>query len=196
MKIGNLGISGVPPMQTRRVSLRALQATDMPTLYSMTIEYDVLWRWRFSGTIPNYETFVKSVMNGSLANYCIVSTGNEKIMGLLSSYNADLRNGTVFVAVVMGRKHFFTGSGIEAIALFINYLFNVWPLRKVYFESVEFDYQTFSSGEGKYFKKEAHFKEFYYFGGRYWDDVICTISREEWMNNSNVQRFLSKVAVL
>lgn len=73
----------------------------------------------------------------------------------------------------------YSGSGIalEPVRLFVDYLFDVWPFRKLYFELPEFNYQQFSSVAEGPLRVEGRLVDHDYFGGRYWDRLILAVHR-------------------
>jgi hypothetical protein len=64
------------------------------------------------------------------------------------------------------------------LALFLRYVFTCWNFRKLYMEVAEYNYEQFSSGAGRFFEVEGRLREHFYYGGRYWDKLILTLSRE------------------
>ena len=73
-----------------------------------------------------------------------------------------------------------TGIGMEASFLFVNYLFTNWNFRKIYVEAPSFVLEYYKSALGRVFVEEGRLREHEYFGGRYWDKLICAIWRHDW----------------
>jgi hypothetical protein len=44
----------------------------------------------------------------------------------------------------------------------------------------EYNMDRFKSGIGRYFDVEARLRDHRYFGGRYWDELILALYREQW----------------
>jgi hypothetical protein len=72
-----------------------------------------------------------------------------------------------------------TGQPIQPTALFINYVFVTWNLRKLYMEVPEFNMDTLWSGSGSFFHQEACFREHDYYAGRFWDKYVLAVYRDE-----------------
>jgi hypothetical protein len=69
------------------------------------------------------------------------------------------------------------------VNLFIDHVFTCWNFRKVYFETTEYNYPQFASGEGRLFELEGRLRGHRFYGGRYWDELILATSRELWMEH-------------
>jgi len=73
-----------------------------------------------------------------------------------------------------------SGLGIEALGLFINYLFDTFPLRKLYGEVPGFNLESFVSARGRIFREEGRQRDHEWMFGRYWDLVIVAVWRDDW----------------
>jgi RimJ/RimL family protein N-acetyltransferase len=80
-----------------------------------------------------------------------------------------------------------TGWAMEASTLFTSYLFATFPFRKVYLETLEFNYSSFRSGEGTIFVVEGCLKNYEFYQGRYWHKYVLSVARESW--NETAKRF-------
>lgn len=182
------------PMATRHIRMRPVRPNDLPLLYEMFVREEVLWRWRFNGVVPTFESFVRSFTTGLLVQFVVEPNRSESAppvpLGLVSSYNMDLRGLTTFVAVVTDARKHRSGLGMEAMGLFLNYLFSCWPFRKIYFETVAFNFEQFRSGLEEVFVEEGRLRDHYFLAGRYWDQYICAINREKFYEASVVRAIL------
>lgn len=181
-----------PQLSSRRVRLRAVAPNDLPVLYVMVTHDEIAYRWRFNGVIPTYESFVKSLNVGVLIQFVVTSTGNNEVLGLVVAYNADLRNRHAYGVVLVTPRLIGSGIGMEAMALFLNYLFTTWDFRKIYFESLSFNFIQFRSGLGKHFHQEGLLRGHYYFADRYWDNHILALYRDEFLQHPTVRYLLGK----
>jgi hypothetical protein len=66
------------------------------------------------------------------------------------------------------------------LALFVQYVFKCFDLRKLYMEVTEFNYSQFASGQGRLFDIEGRLRNHVFFAGRHWDQLILAIDREMW----------------
>ena len=169
----------VPPLVGRLVRLRAIRPDDYPSLFDIAMSEQISFRWRYRGSIPDFGTFVQGLNQGVLCQFAVSSTTSDAIVGLVCAYAADNRNGHCFLAVVMADRFVATGAGVEAVALFTNYVFETWPMRKMYFEAIDFAYDQYRSGEGRIFRREGCLKEHWYYAGQWWDEHMLAIYRED-----------------
>jgi len=91
-----------------------------------------------------------------------------------------MRNGVGYLSVVGAPVTFKRGLMPRALGHLIDYLFENWPFRKFYFESVGPSFREFSSGLGSVFEEEGRLKEFEYSSSGYLDVHVCAISRSRW----------------
>lgn len=64
--------------------------------------------------------------------------------------------------------------------IFVDYLFAVFPLRKLTAEVIDFNWIQFSSGSGRMFNEEGVLRSHEYHDGKYWDVHLLAIHREQW----------------
>jgi len=168
-----------PSLTGRAVSLTPLFPSDYPALYELAISEQVSYRWRFRGGIPNYEAFVQSLYVDVLSQFVVRSEPSGAAVGHVVSYGTDFQNGYSYAGAMMRADLQGTGSGIEAFALFVRYLFATWNLRKVYLEVVEFNMPQFGSAIGRYVTEEGRLREHVYYQGRLWDQYLLALYRAQ-----------------
>ncbi|MCA9773185.1 MAG: GNAT family N-acetyltransferase [Myxococcales bacterium] len=176
-----LGVDVGPAPQTgRHVRLRAVVPPDYQFLYELAMSEELGWRWRSRGTSMSPEGFAQAMWQDSLAQFMIVHPESGEPFGLVTAYGANFKHGWTYYAQVMRPDLMGTAIGMEAAALFVNYLFTNWNLRKIYIEAVEFNFDQFRSGLGKYFDQEGCRRAHEFYQGRYWDSYTLAIHRERW----------------
>jgi RimJ/RimL family protein N-acetyltransferase len=183
-----------PALSATRVRLRPVSQADVARLYAIVTDEKVAWRWRFNGQLPGYEQFVATFHAGVLLQLAVTPRDRDEVIGLVVCYNADLRNGVAYFAMTGSPRVIGTGVLMKAAGLFLGYLFSTWPLRKIYLEALEFNLSTYATGMGRYFSEAGCLKDHHYFDGRYWDQHILVIDREEFLSAPVVERLLSQSA--
>lgn len=168
------------PMTGRRVRLRPVFAEDYDYLYALVTAEEVAHRWRFRGVTPSPESFPQLLWHQVLAQFVIERNANRQRLGLVSAFDADTRNGFCHIAMLLAPDLRGTGWALEAGALFVNYLFTTWNFRKLYGEVLEFNYDDFASGAGRWFRVEGRLGVHEYHDGRYWDLLLLALYREDW----------------
>lgn len=165
------------------VYLRPILPSDHPTLYQIASHPETTFHWRFRGAPPPAERFAEGLHRDVLVQFTICAANVDEVLGHAITYLPDLRNGFAHVAVVVAPRHVHTGTGLEAFLLLMEYLFRGWPFRKLYAETMEFDYEQFRSAERSgLYRVEGRLREHTYYVDRYWDQLLLAFYRDDWVN--------------
>jgi RimJ/RimL family protein N-acetyltransferase len=149
-------------------------------LYELSLSADTTHRWRFHGETPSPETFASRLSETVLTQFVAEELDPPRRFGLVAAYAADSRDGYAYLAVLFDPEHRSRGWPIEACALFINYLFAMLPLRKLYLEGVDFNIDQYASALRSLLVEEARLKSHVYYAGRFADLVTLALYRQTW----------------
>ena len=163
-----------------QVRLRTLQSRDYEHLYSLLAFPEISLHTRSRGTTPSPEEFRRAMWSNVFVLFAVEDIQRRELLGVTSSYNVSHRNGTGYLAVTGTLEALRSGGLLRGAALLIDYLFDNWPFRKLYFESPEHSFASFRSGLGTVFVEEGRLKQFEFRAGEYSDVVVCSISRSSW----------------
>ena len=164
-----------PSLSGRRFSLVPLIPTHHLQLYNMSVVDTLGFRWRFRGNVPPFPIFEQSLHANVFLQLALVPNEDPtRLAGLLVAYNANMQDQTAYIGVISDRQ---LGIGtIEGTALFLRYLFVLWPFRKLYFEVPEYNVTQFASAvDTGLLKEEGRLRSDHYYHGKYWDLIIFTI---------------------
>ena len=168
---------------SRRVALRAVSPDDVPHLFRAEQRDVLIGRWRLAGWTPSPTDYATALWSGVHAQYLVGEQAPPyEYLGHVTCYSMDLRRGFGFVAV----NRFADGTKasallMEGLGLFIDMLFMTTPVRKLYFETPEYNTSDFQSAiRLGFLHEEARLRQHRYFSGRYWDLVILSMTRESW----------------
>ncbi len=178
-------ISRGPTMVGRMVGIRPIAPSDLEFLYQCAVDSEVAYRWRFRGAIPDRNEFASSLTNGVLVQFMVYSAVSLEPVGLVIAYNANLRDGYCYIAALTSSQYLESGLTIEGIKLLVDYLYLHWPLRKVYFESIEFNSHSYGSAFGGILVEEGRLSKHTFYDNQWWDLVTSTITREAWLELSS-----------
>ena len=95
----------------------------------------------------------------------------NKVIGMIYSYNFNLTDGHVFMGGYIPEEFQKRGYGAIACAMLTVYLFEFFPLHKIYFEALEYNKLSQSMLQSFYFIKEGKFKEHRFYDGKRHDLV-------------------------
>jgi RimJ/RimL family protein N-acetyltransferase len=169
-----------PRLDGRHVVLVPITPGDYEYLYRISVLGENLFTWRLRGVLPSPENFIQQLWLGVFTQLKIVSVSTGEPAGLVLAYNADFRNQLVHFAMLTDPRAQGSGWSFEASTIFITYLFEAFPFRKIYLESYEFNYQRFSSGAGTVFNVEGCLRDYEFYQGRFWHKYILAIPRDGW----------------
>lgn len=164
-----------PSLEGRWFSLVPLLPEQHRQLYALAVAEHIGFRWRFRGAVPPFSVFEQTLHHNVPLQLAIVPReAPARLVGLASAYNMNFQDGTSYVSLVTDKR---SGAGaLEALALFVRYLFRLWPLRKLYFEVPEFNLAQFASAlRFGLLREEGRLLGDRYFAGQYWDEVILAM---------------------
>jgi hypothetical protein len=170
-----------PPVDGVHVRLRPVTPRDYELIQALELGTDLAFRWRFRGSTPSPEQWAQTLWRGVIAQYLVVSPGQERPSGLVLAYNANFQDQYAYVAVARFEAQKRSPVMMLGFGMFIHYVFTCWPFRKLYLESSAYNYDQFASGVGRYFEVEGRLRSHSFFGGQYWDQLTLAIYREPWM---------------
>jgi RimJ/RimL family protein N-acetyltransferase len=171
-----------PRLYGRDVYLRAVQPRDYEFIQRIELGGHLATRWRFRGATPDPQEWTRQFWKEVLAQYLVVGRKRDQPIGLVYAYRPNFADGHTHLAAVRFEQHA-TPLMLYGLALFIDHVFTCWNFRKLYYEVTEYNYTQFASGVGRFFEIEGRRREYRYFGGRYWDELILATTRESWMEH-------------
>ncbi len=171
-----------PVLHNSEVRLCVVEPDDLRFLYTLATHPQTCYRWRYRGNPPPIDRFAADLWKKVLVQFVVRRADNGEPIGHVMAYGADLGDGYAYLGAVFQPRYTGTGLAAKATAMFIRYLFHIQPLRKIYLELPEFNWEQISSGEGKYFRVEGVLRDHEHYAGRHWDRYICAIYADEARN--------------
>lgn len=177
------------------VRLRPLEESDIRTLYIWRNESDFLSLFSQRRTVVSYEKFVaehkRDMERERHLQFIAEIAGKNKVLGTIYSYNLNLVDGHVFIGGYMPKDTRGFGYGAISCALYIAYLFEFFPLHKIYFEALGYNKFSLPLLQNFGFVEEGRFREHrFYDGGRH-DLVRMAVYRD---GLGKIQSLLSKLS--
>jgi len=163
------------------VGLRLLKQPDIPLLYSIAVRGSLGGRFRFRGATPSPATFQESISESVLAQFVVERVRDRKAVGVVVAYNASVRDGRCYLSIGLADPSLETQVEMgKAGYLFVDYLFQHWPLRKIYLELSEEQLPSLQCGMSRWFTVEGCLNDHHFFNGRYWAQMTLVLAREDW----------------
>ena len=163
------------------VELRPVRPADFEYLYELELQGATTARWRFRGVTPNPEVYPRTLFENVTATFVVCVQGGIQRIGIVSCYNADLRNQVAYLAALADPSASKSILVVEAVAVLADYCFAIWAFRKLYLESPQFALDSFASSANSILHEEARLKNHHYYNGEYFDQVILALYRAEWV---------------
>lgn len=167
----------------RRCRLRLVEPQDYPWLRRLELGSDIAIRWRHSGAHISVEDYGSGLSSTTLAAFVYEAVLPPKSAGVVVVYGADFRNGFAYVGMARLER---SDSPIadamvaaEALSLLLDYVFQAWSFRKLYFEAAEYNLPQFSSFTAL-LDPQGTYQQHIFMGGRWWDLFVFALWRDEW----------------
>ena len=121
----------------------------------------------------------------------IVRKSDGKPIGTIYSYDYKKIDQYLFVTIFLPKEFQTNGYGVEAVVLFLQYLFKGFPLFKIYMEVYEYNTQSLSCIRGARFAEEGRFIKHRLFNGIRYDLLRFAVYRDK--NLQQIERFLRRL---
>lgn len=172
-------------MDGPRVRLAPVGREDHAFLYNLATSDENAYRWVLRGALPPFEQFIEQQAPSLNTSFTVWLRETGERIGQALIYNIDMRNGHLYVAVVIAPDGISRGIGRESLGVLIRHAFAVYPVRKVYAEVPGF---TFSGVEfgladapvNQLFAIEGRLREHLYVDGEYHDMYFVGFDRAQW----------------
>ena len=184
-------------MQGRSVLLRPVIEADYPTIYSWRVDAGFVALWHTaSRRIPTYREWLPELERWLSDGITLLVAGRKagEVLGFWRAYNVNLADGWAWLQTyIVPHRRLAPFEVGEAAALFANYLFGMFPLRKVYAEVHEYNRTALGLTERLGFTEHGRLPEHVWYDDRYWALVLSSLSRERWLEHK--ERFAFLLAV-
>jgi len=177
------------PLAGRRVRLRAVAASDYEFLFQLAVDERTAPHWRYRGAPPRPEAFVGELWDSVLTQFIVERKDRSERLGLVTAYNARARDGHCHVAALFRPDT--RVWPLEAVFLFVNYLFEEFGFRKLYGEVIDYNLDAFASSVGRWLEPEGVLRRHELHAGVYWDVHILALWRERF--DRDRERLLRRV---
>lgn len=116
---------------------------------------------------------------------------NQKYVGTIYSYNLNRTDGYVFVTIYIARPWRNNGYGIQAVAVFLEYLFREFGLHKVYAEAYSYNHESLNALMTGGFVVEGRFRGHRLYCGERFDLLRLALFRGQVRNFAPIVKKLT-----
>lgn len=159
--------------------LRPIIDQDIGPLYMASFDPANAAQWRYRGRTLPMDEFVSTLFGGVIAQFMVEMVDTGATVGLVVAYeeNRSGLNCTIAFLRVGERVHGDRAAVFEGMLLFISYLFDNFPFRKLFAEVPEYNMSMF---QADFAAHEGVLKEYLFHRGEFVDLHYVSISRETW----------------
>jgi RimJ/RimL family protein N-acetyltransferase/acyl carrier protein len=166
------------------VGLRPVLPGDLDALRRIELSPRNLTRWRFAGEVPSPADYRSLLWSGVLEQRVVTTLTSHEPIGLVNAHRADLRSGTAWLGVVEREDLHGHGLGLAGLVLFVDWLFDVWPLRAVHAEVNAANLHQFATALDGYAVESGRLRQRFRRGTESSDAVLLTVRREQWLSTA------------
>ena len=120
--------------------LRHVEAHDHAFIRAMETSRENFIRYRHRGVSKSPEAYAQSLWQSVLCQFIVESISTGKPLGVVVAYGADFRNSRSHLAVISKQDIEHRVPMLEAMRIFVDYLFAVFPLKKLTAEVISFNW--------------------------------------------------------
>ncbi len=163
-----------------RVRLREVLPDDFEPIYRASANPRSGFRWRFKGSTPSPEVVSATLWDNVLCQFIVEGANDGHRYGLVTAYNADHVNQTVWFAILRLSQRRAEGETFEGLFHFLEYLFRNWQFRKIYCEIPGYNESMLVGIGQEIAAEEARLIDHEFKNGQFWDQITLAIHRDRW----------------
>lgn len=175
----------IPPLANDRVALVPIERVQRARLHELLILEGGAHRWR--GLDPGSPAqSIERLLTESVLSQFAIADGEGNLCGLVQCLLPNFAHGTAQLGVALSNSYHRRGWPLEAVALFVNHLFCVYPLRKIYVEVPELNLEMFGKRLGVFFAEEGTLWEHEWHLGAYRSVTYFAMTRDAFQANESI----------
>lgn len=175
--------------QGEKIKLRGVEGKDFEGYFNRKERDSESDRASFEIMFPVTEEKIKerveSLSKNSFENdefFFIMEDKEGKAVGNINTHSCNRKNGTFKYGIGVKKEHWGNGYAGDAIKLVLRYYFNELGYQKANVSIYEFNDKSIKLHEKLEFKLEGRIRRNYYTDGKYFDELVYGITKEEHTN--------------
>jgi RimJ/RimL family protein N-acetyltransferase len=176
----------LPTLTGQRLRLRWLEAPDVPALYEVFSDAEVMRYWcrlPFTHQGEAHEllgAIERAFADQSLFQWGIARIEDDAVIGTCTLALVDERNLRAELGYTLGRAHWGQGLMREALDVLVAYTFETLGLRRLEADVDPRNAASIRCLERLGFQREGYLRERWFVGGETQDAIIYGLLRREW----------------
>lgn len=178
----------IPTLSGDRVSLRALQAHDLDSLFSIYSDPEVMRYWGASAMQTRSEAneFFAEVVEDLRRRRCIqwgiARRSDDRIIGTIALFAVDVTARKCEVAFALGRAYWGRGYMHEALQIALGYALNEMDFRRIEADVDPRNLACIRLLERVGFKREGYLRERWLVPGETQDSLFYGLLKRDWIS--------------
>ena len=170
-----------------KVTLRAIELSDLNQLHAWANDpttQDIIGNIHFPSSLEYQNKWFNKLQEDTLNQRLAIITKEDGLIGISSIMNIDWRNRHAWHGIVLGDKEIRgKGYGIDTVMTTMRYAFDEMNLERLDGSIIEYNTISYSMYCNKLgWKEEGRKKNYYYRRGRYFDQIIVGITKDDYYN--------------
>lgn len=176
----------LPTLQGDGFVLRMLDDADVPALYEIFSDPEVMRYWSFSPfeTLRDAERLLDEIRSSfkvrRLFQWGIAEAGDRKVVGTCTLFKLDAAHRRCEVGFAVARNAWGRGVGTRAVATALRFAFESLGVHRVEADADPRNERCLRLLERLNFKREGLLRERYHVGGELQDAVVLGLLHSEW----------------
>lgn len=173
-------------LEAPRVVLRWLEEEDVPALYEVFSDPEVMRYWsdaplRDLAAAAGLLAHIRSMFQARrLFQWGIARREDGRVVGTCTLFHLDVAHRRAEVGFALGRAHWGQGLATEALTTLIGFAFGTLGLHRLEADVDPRNTSSFRILERQGFQREGYMKERYHINGELHDTVFLGLLRREW----------------
>lgn len=176
----------LPTLPARRVALRWLQARDVPDLFAVFGDPEVMRYWSRPPmeVLAEAEALLHEIhalhAQRSLFQWAVALLDSDRVIGTCTLFHLDRTHRRAEIGYALRRAHWGQGLASEAVATLIQFAFGTLDLHRLEADVDPRNKRSLRLLERLGFEREGHLRERYHVGGESQDAVLLGLLRPNW----------------
>lgn len=176
----------LPALGAARVGLRWLETADVPALFEVFSDPEVMQYWSStplvdlaaaSGLLRHIHDHFAA---RTLFQWGIARRADDRVIGTCTLFNLDVENRRGEIGFALGRAHWGQGLAAEAVGTLIGFAFGALALHRLEADVDPRNAASLRALERQGFRREGYLRERFHVGGETQDSVFLGLLRREW----------------
>ena len=171
----------------KKITLRAVEESDLDLLHKWAndpITQDSIGLIYFPSSMEFHKDWFQKLKNSPLDQRLAIETPDLGLIGISSICKIDWRNNHAWHGMILGDKDIRgKGYGQDALLTTMRYAFDEMHLERLDGSIIEYNAAAYHLYVNKTaWKEEGRKKNYYFHKGRYWDQFIVGVTKQDYYN--------------